>query len=273
MICPNCGAYLNEGAEFCDACGTFIPVEKKKPDEPGNPVLDALFNQPVAPQPPAGKKRLPKAKKANPLAALIIAVLALIIVVFFVILPNKGVRRSIPGLPDPVQEENYKYFEKDINGYEVSIYATYSYEIEALVVHVKNYYGISMQSRLSPRDVALAWGKVAELNDKVDFNWKQHNRWVHWRINNWEDLALVGGEDYVNSHISNNHLIPADRSVRRKVKRLKTGDHVKIKGYLVNVDAENKSGKIITWDSSTTRDDTGDGACEVIYVTDIQWLK
>ena len=33
MICPNCGAYLNEGTEFCETCGTFIPVEKKKPDE------------------------------------------------------------------------------------------------------------------------------------------------------------------------------------------------------------------------------------------------
>ncbi len=27
------------------------------------------------------------------------------------------------------------------------------------------------------------------------------------------------------------------------------------------------------WNSSTSRTDTGDGACEIIYVTDVKWLK
>ena len=273
MICPNCGAYLADGSDFCEQCGTFMPVEKKKPEEPGNPVLDALFHQPVPEPSPAGKKGIPKSKKANPLPILIIAALLGIIVVFFLIVPRIGVRRGIAGIPDPVQEENYKYFEKDIGGYEVSIYGIYSYEIEALVVHMKDYYGLSLQNRLSPRDAALAWGRVAELNDTIDFNWKQHHRWVRWKVDNWEDIELAGGMDYISSHLSNNHLIPANKSVKHKIKRLKMGDHIKLTGYLVNVDAENKAGKIVTWDSSTTRDDTGDGACEVIYVTDIQWLK
>ncbi len=82
----------------------------------------------------------------------------------------------------------------------------------------------------------------------------------------------VNNPDYVSTHCSNNHLIPADNAIKRKIKRLKKGDHVRIQGYLVNVDAENSAGKVYLWDTSVSRDDSGDGACEIIYVTNIQWL-
>ena len=56
------------------------------------------------------------------------------------------------------------------------------------------------------------------------------------------------------------------------MKRIMPGDHIKIKGYLVNVTASNSKNDVIWWNSSTIRSDTGDGACELIYVTDLEFL-
>ena len=285
MICPYCGNILQEGADFCEACGMFTE-QKKKPEkrregengapdaETENEVLKNLFN-PVLPDLPSEHSKKSRAQVAIPGPARIIILSAAVLILLFLAVDyvrHMGKRRGIPGIGEPVQTETAGYASKDVGGYEVDIYYLYEYEIEALVVHTKRYMGFGLDDRLAPVDAALAWGSVAALNDTIDFHWKQARRRVSWRVSDYDDLALIGDEDDVSAQCSNNHLIPADASVRRKVKRLKKGDHVKITGYLVNIDAENKRGKIVTWDSSTTRYDTGDGACEVIYVKDVQWL-
>ena len=69
-----------------------------------------------------------------------------------------------------------------------------------------------------------------------------------------------------------NHIIPASDDVRWKLKMLRAGDHIRLRGYLVDVDGIRSDGATFYWHSSTTRTDTGDGACEVIYTTGIEWL-
>jgi hypothetical protein len=85
-------------------------------------------------------------------------------------------------------------------------------------------------------------------------------------------LSVVGDETDVNTQIANCHLVPADSSVRRQVKRIHAGDHIRVKGYLVDIYGVKDNGQYFTWTSSTTREDTGDGACELIYVTSVEWL-
>ena len=279
MICPYCGSPLPEGAEFCDSCGMFTGIKQKTEEkkeknlsEPENDVLKNLFS----PAPPvmAPESRKKKTTALPKQAQLIVLAVAVTLILLFIIsfIRGLGRRRGIAGIGEPIQTEATGYTTKDMAGYEVDIYYQYAYEIEALVVHTKNYPGFGLASRLAPVDAAFAWGSVAEYNDRIDFHWRQSRRWVHWRVSDYSDLIPVGGEGGVNSQSSNNHLIPADSSVKRKIKKLKKGDHIKLTGYLVNVDAENKSGKVFLWDSSTSRNDTGDGACEVIYVKDIIWL-
>ena len=279
MICPYCGSSLPDGADFCEACGMFTGVkpktetDKRKPQpEPENDVLKNLFSPapPVTANEVRRKKQLTIPKQAQMIALAVLITIAVLFVLSFI--RGLGRRRGIAGIGEPVQIETTGYATKDMAGYEVDIYYQYSYEIEALVVHTKRYPGFSLASRLAPVDVAMAWGSVAEYNDKIDFHWRQSHRWVHWRVSDYSDLIPVGGEGGVGAQCSNNHLIPADSSVKRKIKKLKKGDHIKLTGYLVNVDAENKSGRVFTWNSSTSRYDTGDGACEVIYVKDIIWL-
>ena len=40
-----------------------------------------------------------------------------------------------------------------------------------------------------------------------------------------------------------------------------------MEGYLVYIEAATPKGKTFTWNSSLSREDSGDGACEIFYVT------
>ena len=189
---------------------------------------------------------------------------------------HSGTRNSIKGLKEPVQREvegGTVYMDK--GGFDITVTFKCSYDIEALVVHTKDYRGDdNMADAISPVDLGLAWGRVAELNEKVDFQWDQANRRCYCEVNSQEDMYLVGGMDYLSQNFSNNHIIPAEENVRKDIERVRRGDHIRLRGYLVNVDGvEKKTGQGgYYWHSSTTRTDTGDGACEIIYVTNVDWI-
>jgi len=201
--------------------------------------------------------------------------LILVVVAALLVFRNTGgdSNNSVSGTADPVQTSATGGTQFEAAGYSVDISYNYSYEIDALVVHTKDYFGSSLSDTIAPVDVALAWGKVAEYNDRIDFNWSQSGRWYYWRTDSYEEIAVVGGEGGVNTHSSNNHLIPADDNIKKLVKSIKTGDHIKITGYLVNVFARKPDGTTFSWNSSSSRNDTGDGACEVIYVTKVEFLN
>ncbi len=57
-------------------------------------------------------------------------------------------------------------------------------------------------------------------------------------------------------------MIPSSDAIARRLKAVKAGDIVQIRGYLVQVAAQDGW----SWRSSLTRDDTGGGACELIFV-------
>ncbi|MCR5702685.1 MAG: hypothetical protein K6G76_11150 [Lachnospiraceae bacterium] len=202
----------------------------------------------------------------------IIVVLAAAVAGFFAAANSGNSNNAVAGLPDPVQEEAQGSTSFSLEEYNVTVDYKYSYDISALVVSTQDYSSLDFSGKLAPRDIALAWGPVAEYNDRIDFNWSQSGRWYRWRTDSYEVIEPVGGVAGVTAHSSNNHLIPANDDVRKLVKKIHTGDCIRIKGYLVNVAANDDKGANFWWNSSTTRDDDGDGSCEVIYVTGIEWL-
>jgi hypothetical protein len=60
---------------------------------------------------------------------------------------------------------------------------------------------------------------------------------------------------------ANMHIIPADGRVADALDAVREGDRVRIDGWLVNVEA----GDGWRWRSSLSREDSGGGACEVVY--------
>lgn len=57
-------------------------------------------------------------------------------------------------------------------------------------------------------------------------------------------------------------MIPGNSEVEKQLRRVREGDVIKFRGYLVRVEASDGW----NWTSSLTRDDTGAGACELILL-------
>ena len=203
----------------------------------------------------------------------LLGIIVLLVIGFFAwksMAPAGDPNRSVANLPDPRQSAAIGGTEFEEAEYDVTVKYKMSYDMTALAVSTKKYNGYTLQDRIAPKDVAFAWGKVAEYNDRIDYHWSQSGRWYYWHVNDANELSPVGGESGVNRHSANNHLIPSTDAIKSQIMQIKVGDVVHVTGYLVDVRGEKSDGTYFLWNSSTSRDDTGDGACEVIYVTGIE---
>ena len=86
----------------------------------------------------------------------------------------------------------------------------------------------------------------------------QQNRWYYTR---WDAAPPIPIEQ-VRLESANMHMIPANRDIAMALTSVSRGQRVRIDGWLVEVQA-NDGWK---WRSSLTRDDSGQGGCEVVYV-------
>lgn len=114
-------------------------------------------------------------------------------------------------------------------------------------------------------DVGTIWGPTREAL-KQRFTFQQMGRFLFWRT---ETEPTQEERLDVTRHIANNHVIPAEGSAHlsRAVRFVREGDVVRIKGALVRILDE--SGVVLA-SSSVVRDDTGDGACEIVWVDELQ---
>lgn len=166
---------------------------------------------------------------------------------------------------EPIQSKikSAEKINKNIDDMKIIINPIANYSISAEVKSTEDY-SSGWNSKISPVDLALAWGK---LNDKsVDkyISYSQSNRWCYYTYK--EECPVTSS--YIDTHLSNNHIIPANDNLWRAAKAVEKGDIVKLDGYLVNVEGSS-GGESFTWNSSKSRNDTGDGACEVFYVNEI----
>jgi hypothetical protein len=135
------------------------------------------------------------------------------------------------------------------------------YKIAALVVGTESYsYGWA--AKISPVDLALAWGKLAEPELKKYVSYSLSNRWVSFKLKEGSPCDVA----YVICHGSNNHIIPATRNVWYAVKTIQEKKKVVLEGFLVSVSGT-YGGKTVWWNTSLSRIDSGDGSCELFYVT------
>ncbi len=204
--------------------------------------------------------------------------LVLLVITFFTRNSVRGAGRIDPAvLKPPLQESlvDQELIEFAKDGYEYELTPLFSYSINGLLVSKMNYrlFSLHKYDNLFPLDICLIWGgnveKKIHKNKRVKFSQDCRWCWVKWR----------GNVDFNFSEIANSHLLIKDKRLERKIKKLVAGDQVNIKGKLVNVKAQlvGKADKwepqTFSWNSSTNRTDQGAGACEVIYVEDVQVLK
>ena len=72
---------------------------------------------------------------------------------------------------------------------------------------------------------------------------------------------------------SNNHLIPADPVTAARIGAIHVGDQIRMTGLLVDYTVTKGGQEIFTRRTSLTRGDTGNGACEILYVTELSVVR
>lgn len=147
----------------------------------------------------------------------------------------------------------------DKNDYALTPLAGFS--IQARVLSREDY-RLGREADLSPTDLALGWGRMREDAVLAGLSLSQSGRWYRYR---WQDAPPMPVDEIIRSS-ANMHMIPADETVAAALRRVRRDQTVRIDGWLVQADAPDGW----RWRSSLTREDSGGGACELVYVCRIE---
>lgn len=146
------------------------------------------------------------------------------------------------------------------------------YDIRGIIVSTARYTSDSVIDRISPYDIGLAWGEMAKHNNLI--KWHQGHRYLTASVNVIAKWFINKSQEELFQQYSNNHLVFKDESLFEKAQSFQVGDYIRIKGYLVDVDAYRTTEPAVkhSLKTSLTRKDDGEDSCEVILVTKIESL-
>lgn len=158
----------------------------------------------------------------------------------------------------PEQRAASAHQNMQINGY--SITPLQDFSIEARVLSKTNY-SADREADISPVDLALGWGDMSDETVLSQISINQSRRFYFWNVENFPIPRQA-----IETQSANMHMIPADASIEKQLKRVRKGQVVRISGALVEVKAQDGW----SWRSSLSRSDTGAGACELVLVKSLE---
>jgi len=263
MNCPQCDCYCSPDAEAC-ACGYRFPASEAVRPSPYAKQKKAALSFVMG---VAGTKS--KLFRLGMLACLLIWALSLL---FDDRLPDAGdifsqlyreplqTRENLPAA-FPVTKKKVLY----------TVTPLFTYELFGLVVSQHRSDSLfdishrSWQDYLNIKDLCVVWGK--NIRSGVYRSMKFWNRDFTCMCSfPDEEAAALFSE----KHLSNNHILCAEEKLSRRILNVRPGDQIYFKGYLVTY---SQPANHFFRGTSTVRDDTGNGACETVYVTDFSVLK
>lgn len=125
-------------------------------------------------------------------------------------------------------------------------------------------YLLGRESNLSPLDLAVGWGDMARPDIYRHFKVSQGGRWYFWRS---EDMPIE--QRAVETQSANVHIVPATPEIARQLRRIRREDVVELSGSLIEVVATDGW----RWKSSLSREDVGEGACELLLLKRLTWTS
>lgn len=176
-------------------------------------------------------------------------------------------------LDEPLQfPTELEVFKTQVNGQEYTIAPKYDYELQGVVVSYHNadsFLDIWHYKRwldfLNERDLCVIWGEnvASGVYKAMKFS---NDSWTCWA--SWPDS--VTGSQFKMNALSNNHILVDKAEARKVLMESEVGDHIRFKGLLSEYANKANGFKRGT---STSREDTGNGACETVYLTEFAVIK
>jgi len=152
-------------------------------------------------------------------------------------------------------------FYATINDVDYLVEPEYAYDMTGMIVSFRHHKGnsrmhLQANDHLNMADVCVVWGDNTQSDlRKIDF-------WNGIFTCNVFTRDMQAWNSFDMDQLSNNHLISDDEFIRRQARKIQVGDQIRVRGYLASYSNGGGSKR----GTSTTRTDTGDGACETIFV-------
>ncbi len=163
-------------------------------------------------------------------------------------------------------------FKTDKGGVTYTIEPSHRYEIYGLVVSKYNtdsWWGWAHKAwndHLNVTDVCVVWGTNALGGGYHDLSFSS-GQWTC----NVQTSSDAAWQAFDTTKLSNNHLLTDDAHVAKKLKNIRIGDQIHLTGHLANY--RHFSGSGFARGTSTVRTDIGNGACETIFVREVNILR
>ncbi|MGZ3796745.1 MAG: hypothetical protein ACXVB1_10280 [Pseudobdellovibrionaceae bacterium] len=135
------------------------------------------------------------------------------------------------------------------------------YRAQGRVLSTEHYW-IDKMAPIAPIDLALGWGVMSDTKVLKELKIWQEDRFYFY---SWQGTSPVEPGLMVRSS-ANMHLIPSTDYLEKEIKKLRKGQLVLLTGLLVRVNYPDGSEA----KSSLTREDSGAGACEIMWVESLQ---
>ena len=163
-------------------------------------------------------------------------------------------------------------FDTQVNGQIYRITPLYDYEINGVVVtDYENgsfgdiYHHRKWKDFLNVKDLCVVWGSNVSsgIFREMDYDSGPWTCWVR-------SSDSVTYRQFKGNELSNNHVLTDQLDLHHKIMASEPGDQIRMRGVLAHY-ANLSNG--FERSTSTTRTDTGNGACETLYVDEFEIVR
>ena len=174
----------------------------------------------------------------------------------------------LSGLPDgnggfyQSQLSFQQQFTKDVGGWQFAFLASNTYTLAGKVVG-RHEYPATIPDGIIPLDLAVVNGDLLRPGILSYFTITMGGHTLEYSYDVPKYTGLT--EEYIDEHISNNHIVFLDPALESEVKKAQVGSCLIITGKLVDIRGTSQ-GKTYRVDTSTVRNDAYPAGCEIILV-------
>ena len=205
---------------------------------------------------------------------MLLAAITLLVISFF-----QKDKLPIPGffsqavLSEPRQTPTQSSpFETKVNDQTYTVTPLFDYELSGVVVTDYEsgslgdiYHHRQWKDFLNVKDLCVVWGQNVKSGVFRKLRYDSGPWTCFFQTPDRKTSAAFRSDQ-----LSNNHLLTDDIDLHHRIMRAAPGDQVRIKGVLANYQ---NTAAGFDRGTSISRTDTGNGACETIYVTDFKIMK
>jgi hypothetical protein len=173
--------------------------------------------------------------------------------------------RSAPGVLVPYEpdqdaiETRHQWQFRDCQ-----VTALANFRVRARVLLTEHYWW-GRDAAVSPVDLTLGWRLMSNQEVLDGLHLYSMRRAYAWTARRG---SLPASEADIIAHSANMHMVPSTGELAGRLGAIRRGDLVDIRGFLVEIKFPDGG----TWRSSLSRTDTGNGACELVWVNDLSKL-